>query len=69
MWRLETTGTTPCVRVTWHSVKKTNGILTEVPSRVYLITTGTICDIFENKCGYLILAQSTGTGKAFNPFI
>jgi hypothetical protein len=32
-----------------------------------LITTGTIYDIFENQGGYLILAQSTGTEKAFNP--
>jgi hypothetical protein len=26
-----------------------------------------ICDIFENQCNYLILAQSTGIGKAFIP--
>jgi hypothetical protein len=32
-----------------------------------LVTTDTICDIFENQGGYLILAQSTGTGNAFNP--
>jgi hypothetical protein len=32
-----------------------------------LITTGTICDIFENLGGYLILTQSTGTKNAFNP--
>jgi hypothetical protein len=32
-----------------------------------LITTGTICDIFENLGGYLILTQSTCTKNAFNP--
>jgi hypothetical protein len=32
-----------------------------------LITTGTICDIFENQGDYLILTQSTGTENAFNP--
>jgi hypothetical protein len=32
-----------------------------------LITTGTICDIFKNQGGYLILAQSTGTENVFNP--
>jgi hypothetical protein len=32
-----------------------------------LITTGTICDIFENLGSYLILTQSTDTENAFNP--
>jgi hypothetical protein len=32
-----------------------------------LITTCTICDIFENLGSYLILTQSTGTENAFNP--
>jgi hypothetical protein len=32
-----------------------------------LITTGTICDIFENQGDYLILAQSIDTEKVFNP--
>jgi hypothetical protein len=32
-----------------------------------LITTDTICDIFENRGGYLILTQSTGTENVFNP--
>jgi hypothetical protein len=31
-----------------------------------LITISTICDIFENQGGYLILAQSTSIEKAFN---
>jgi hypothetical protein len=32
-----------------------------------LIIAGTICDIFKNRGGYLILAQSTSTENAFNP--
>jgi hypothetical protein len=34
-----------------------------------LITICTIYDIFENQGGYLILVQSTGIGKTFNPIL
>jgi hypothetical protein len=68
MCRLETIRTSLCVRVTWRSTEKTNSHNGST-KWVYLLTIGTIYDIFENQSDYLILAQSIGTGKTFNHII